>query len=140
MSKPLPPPRTSRISAKVRAAVELRVRKGLSVAAAAQEVGLSKNGLGKALKRPAVDQLVSEMQTRFVAEVDARRALLRARALQVAADMLDETKDERTKLKLIEMLMSDGKGPAVSVNVDARAAPSGYEFVPPGTRVQIIDG
>lgn len=131
------PKRTPRISPKVRTAIELRVQKGLSITAAAEEAGLSRFGLSKALKRPAVADLLAETQTRFLSEVNNKRAILRARALDIAADMLNsEETDDKVKLKLIEMLMADGKAPAVAVHVDASTnIGGGYEFVRPGARV-----
>jgi len=140
MSKPLQPSRIPRISSKVRAAIDHRVRKGSSIDAAAQAAGMSRNGFAKALKRPEVAALLAETQERFVAEVASQRAFLRARACEVAGEMLATTKDERVKLKLIEMLMSDGKGPMVAVSVDARTSSPGYEYVRPGARVVTIDG
>ena len=101
---------------------------------------MSRNGFAKALKRPEVAALLAETQERFVAEVASQRAFLRARACEVAGEMLATTKDERVKLKLIELLMSDGKGPTVAVNVDARTGSPGYEYVRPGARVVTIDG
>lgn len=134
------PARKPRISSKVRAAIELRVRKGLSIEAAANAAGLSRNGLSKALKRPEVDRLLAETQERFVTEVSSQRALLRAHACEVASEMLESTTDDRVRLKLIELLMSDGKAPAVSVNVDARTGSGGYEYLRPGQRLVEIGG
>lgn len=108
------------VAPKVRTAIELRVQKGLSIAAAAEEAGLSRFGLQKAMKRPPVADFLAETQTRFLSEVNNKRAMLRARALDIAADMLNSTDtDDKVKLRLIEMLMADGKAPAVAVHVDA---------------------
>lgn len=131
----------SRISPKIRAAIDLRVKKGLSLEAAAEQAGLSRYGFQKALKRPAVADLLAEVQNRFLAEVNGKRAILSARALDIAADMLNnEETDSKTKLRLIELLMADAKAPAVSVHVDASTNISGgYEFVPPNARVIEIE-
>lgn len=133
-NQPRPEPR---ISPKVRDAIEARVCKGLSIAAAAEEAGLSRTGFAKALQRPAVADLLSQTQARFVAEVNSKRALHRARALDVAMEMLNSDKtDDRVKVKLIEILSQDGKAPAFSVHVDASTNHhGGYEFVPPNARV-----
>lgn len=135
-------PKPPRISAKVRAAVDARIRKGLSITAAAEEVGMSRYGLSKAFKRPAVAELLSETQARFVSEMESKRAVLRARAFEIAAEMLNgEKTDDKVKLKLIELLMGDGKAPAVAVNIDASTnTGGGYEFVRPGARVVEIEG
>ncbi|RNF35319.1 hypothetical protein [Paracoccus methylarcula] len=98
---------------------------------------MSRYGLSKALKRPAVAELLADTQARFVTDVESKRAVLRARVFDVAAEMLnDEKTDDRVKLKLIELLMGDGKAPTVAVNIDASTnVGGGYEFVRPGTRI-----
>lgn len=136
----LPAPRP-RISPKVRAAIELRVHEGLSIQAAAETAGLSRNGFAKALKRPAVQDLLSDTQRKFVSAVDSRRALLRARAYEVAAKLLETTTNENTKVRLIEFLCGDGKAPQVAVHVDARQEPrpGGYEYVRPGQKIEVVE-
>lgn len=124
---PAPPPR---LSAKLRRAIDLRVRKCLSIADACHEAGLSTAGWFKAMKRRAVREHMDEVQHRFIAEADTTRAVLRVRALQVAADLLETAQSEAVKVRLVEFLLSEGKTPQVAVNVDARAiqAPVGYAY------------
>lgn len=89
-----------------------------------------------------VADLLSQTQTRFVAEVNSERALHRARALDVAMEIRNSDKTEdRIKVKLIEILSKGGKAPAVSVHVEASTTHhGGYEFVPPNARVVEIKG
>ncbi len=134
----LPAPKP-RISAKVRAAVEFRVREGKSIADAAKAAGLSKNGLVKALKRPAVQDLVQDLQRAFVAEVEASRAIYKVRALEVALDLMLNAKSEAVRARMVEFLAGDGKAPQVAVHVDARQVGGGYEYPPPGSRVVEIE-
>ncbi len=130
---PAPKPR---ISAKVRRALELRVREGLSIRAAAQGAGMSEQGFHKALKRPAVKDELQAMQARFVAEVEASRSLYKARAFEVALDLMMNAKSETVRARMAEFLATDGKpGTSVSVHVDASQTFRGYEYVPPGARV-----
>jgi hypothetical protein len=124
-----------RISAKVRAAIDLRVREGLSIAEAAKQASMSKNGFAKALKRPAVQEHMQEVQRAFVAEVEASRAVYRVRALEVALDLMHNAKSEAVRARMIEFLAGDGKAPQVAVHVDARQTAPGYEYPPPGSRV-----
>lgn len=87
--------------------------------------------------------LLIQTQARFVTEVNSKCALHRARALDVAMDMLNGDKtDDRVKVKLIEILSQDGKAPAVSGHVDASTTHhgGGYEFFRPGARVVEIKG
>jgi hypothetical protein len=134
----LPAPKP-RISAKVRAAVDARVRQGLSIAEAAKAASLSKNGFAKALKRPAVQDHLQEVQRAFVAEAEASRALLKVRALEVAADLMMNAKSEAVRARMVEFLAGDGKAPQVAVHVDARQTSPGYEYLPRGSRIVEIE-
>ena len=138
MTEPISIIRTPRrpISEKVRRAVSARVREGCSIAAAAEKAGLSRNGFAKALRRPEVQDHLREVQTAFVAEVEANRAFYKAQALEVAADLMRNARSENVRLRAAEFLAGDGKAPQVAVHVDARG---GYEYVPPGARVVDIE-
>ena len=132
---PTPAPR---ISAKVRDAVEFRVREGLSIAVAAEKAGLSRNGFAKALKRPAVQDLVRQVQEVFVIESEAARAVFKAQALEVALDLMLNAKSESVRARMVEFLAGDGKNPHVAVHVDARQT-GGYEYLPKGARLVEIE-
>ena len=97
---------------------------------------LSKNGLAKALKRPAVQDLIAAEQEKMVREVESLRAVARYRALEIARDLL-ESGSETAKLKVIDLLLREGKAATeVNVQVDARQPDrGGYEYVRPGQRV-----
>lgn len=112
--------RGSRLSQKLRTAIDLRVRKGKTIAEACREAGLSISGWHKAMARAEVRLHVNDIMTRFVAEAGVRRAALRLEAMEVAANLLQNAQSETTKVRLIELLLSDGKSAGVSVHVDAR--------------------
>ena len=116
----------------------LRVREGLSIEKAARGAGLSRNGFAKALKRPEVQDHLRGVQIAYVAEVEAGRAVYKARALEVALELMMNGKSENVRLKAAEFLAGDGKGPAVAVHVDARQSP-GYAYVKPGAKVVEIE-
>lgn len=127
---------TPRISTNVRTAVEARVRQGLSIAAAAESAGMSRNGFGKALKRPAVQDHLRQVQEAFVAETEASRAVYKARALEAALDLMQNAQSETVRARMIEFLAGDGKAPRVAIQVDARPQIGrGYEYVRPGQQV-----
>lgn len=130
--------RPPRISTKVRAAVDARVCQGLSIAAAAEAAGMSRNGFAKALKRPAVQEHLRQVQEAFVAETEASRAVYKARALEAALDLMQNAQSETVRARMIEFLAGDGKSPQIAVQVDARPHFGGaYEYVRPGQ--QIVD-
>ena len=134
-SLPAPAPR---ISQRVRDAVHYRVHEGLSLVAAAEKAGLSRNGFAKALKRPAVQDLLRQVQEAFVLETEASRSVYKARALEVALDLMMNAKSETVRARMVEFLAGDGKTPQVAVHVDARQS-GGYEYLPKGARLVEIE-
>lgn len=133
-------PRPTRLSAKLRRAIELRVREGRTVTDACSEAGMSPQGFHKAMKRQAVRDHVEAVQRRFVAEVEAQRSIYKARAFEVALDLMLNAKSESVRARMAEFLASEGKvGQQVNVHVDARTVGGGYEFVRPGARLVEIE-
>ena len=142
MIKPLTliPPSAPRISSRLRQAIELHVREGRSITEACAAAGVSRQGFHKAMKRHAVRDLLEDEQRRFVLESEARRTLYKARALEVALDLMLNAKSEAVRARMAEFLAADGKVSPVSVHIDARQG-SGYEYVPPGQKlVEIEEG
>lgn len=135
MTEPLSLVRPARkpISRKVRRAVAARVREGLSITAAASKAGLSRNGFAKALKRPEVQDYLRDVQAAYVAEVNTSRSFYKARAMEVAMDLMMNARSENVRLRAAEFLAGDGKAPQVAVHVDARGG--GYEYPLPGQRI-----
>lgn len=133
----LPPP-ASRLSAKLRAAIETRVTLGLSITEACAKAGLSPQGWHKAMKRPAVREHMERVQRRFVVDTDAKRALYRAQAFEVALDLMLHSKNEAIRARMAEFLASDAKVSPVAVHIDARApAQAGYTYHRPVTKQAI---
>ncbi len=129
------PPRSTRLSAKLRSAIEAHVTQGLSIAAACERAGMSRAGYHKAMQRPVVRDYLEAVQSRFVSDVKAKRALYQARALEVALDLMMNSKNEAIRARMVEFLASDAKVSPVAVHVDARqvqAAP-GYVYQRPGS-------
>jgi len=92
------------------------------------------------MKRQAVRDHVEAVQRRFVAEVEAQRSIYKARAFEVALDLMLNAKSESVRARMAEFLASEGKvGQQVNVHVDARTVGRGYEFVRPGARLVEIE-
>ncbi len=137
---PAPAPR---ISQKLRTAIELRVRKGMTIVAACEAANLSTSGWHKAMLRPAVRDFLAETQATYVAECSTLRATAEVRAIEVALDLMQNAKSETIRARMAEFLASGGKASSgVNVHVDARQGhPQGYEFIRPGQKVvEVIDG
>jgi len=127
------PPLPARLSAKLRAAIEAHVTQGLSIAAACEKAGMSRAGYHKAMQRPVVRDHMETVQSRFVGDVRAKRALYQARALEVALDLMLNSKSEAIRARMVEFLASDAKVSPVAVHVDARQETPflGYRLVRP---------
>jgi hypothetical protein len=129
----LAPKRPARMSQKVRAALEAMVTEGRNITQAAEAAGMSRNGLHKALKRPEVQDFLEDRRKRFIADMDGKRALYKAQALEVALDLMMNAKSESIRARMAEFLASDAKVSPVSVNIDARSVqPVGYQYRRPG--------
>jgi hypothetical protein len=122
------PARPSRLSPKLRRAIDLRVRKMLSIAEACQQAGLSTAGWYEAMQRPAVQGHLEAVRQKFIAESANLKAAARTMAYERAIELLTRTKNESIKLRLIEFLAGKGKGPQVAVHVNARSIGGGYEY------------
>ena len=86
--------RPARLSHKLREAIRLTVVEGLTIVAACERVGVSRQGFHKAMKRPDVRDHLHEVQRQFVLDADAKRAFLKARAFDVALDLMMNSKSE----------------------------------------------
>ena len=111
-----------------------------------KKVGLSRQGLAKALGRPAVRDLLEAEKARFIMEADRNRLWARARAIEVALDLMMNAKSEAVRARMCEFLAADAKVSPVSVHIDARQEPpaSGYIYQRPGNmtaaaEVEVID-
>ena len=131
-SLPAPP---TRLSAKLSRAIDLRVRKGVPIAEACKEAGLSSAGWYKAMKRAAVRDHMDEVQRRFIGEVDLQRAVARGRAIEVGLELMANAQSETVRARMVEFFLSEGKTPQVAVHVDARSMPPPVGYAYPSFRV-----
>ena len=133
------PSRPLRMRAALRRAIDLRVKKGMTIGAACEEAGMSPQGYHKAMKRPAVRDYLQTVQLEFVASVESDKAMHKARAMEVGMDLMLNSKSEAVRARMVEFFASDGKVSPVSVHIDARQN-HGYEYVRPGQKlVEIVD-
>lgn len=128
------PPRPLRIRAALRSAINLRVKQGLTIAAACKQSGMSPQGYHKAMKRPAVRDYLQTIQFEFVASVESDRAIYTARAMEVGMDLMLHSKSEAVRARMVEFFASDGKAPQVSVHFGTQQT-GGYEYVRPSRQV-----
>ncbi len=127
-------PRPLRMRAALRHAIDLRVKKGMTIAAACEEAGMSPQGFHKAMKRPAVRDYLLTVQMEFVASVEGEKAIYKARAFEVGMNLMLNSKSEAVRARMVEFFAGDGKVSPVSVHIDARQ-PGGYEYARPEQQV-----
>lgn len=128
------------ISRKVRAALSYRVRDLLPWDDCARAAGLSPAGLYKARLRKEVQQLLEEIKGEYVQEVEAMRAPYKARAFEVARELMEASKSDAVKARMVEFLAGESKGNSVNVAVQVNNAPAaqGYEYAHPSQEVVTI--
>lgn len=127
-----PPPK--RMRAALRHAIDLRVKQGMTIAAACEESGMSPQGFHKAMKRTDVRDYLLSVQLEFVSSVEGDKAMYKARALEVGMELMLNSKSETVRARMVEFFASDGKVSPVSVHIDARQT-RGYEYASPGQQV-----
>jgi len=140
--KALAKPPQRRVSAKVRRALEIRVHEGKAWREAAQAAGLSEAGIHKARRAAHVQQLLEEIKADYIQAVDDLKAPHKARAMEVARDLLDNSKSDAVKARMVEFLAGESKGQTINVGVSVGSGPpaQGYEYVHPSQEVVVIRG
>jgi hypothetical protein len=122
-------PQAVRHSPKLRLAIKLRVEQGIVITDACARAGISEAGWHKAMARPAVRDLYEQTQLQFVQTIDRRREGYKARAIEVAADIMERGLSEASRMKAVEFLAGEGRQPLVNVSINRHAEPaSGYSY------------
>lgn len=119
----------SRFSPALREAVRLRVRNGLTITEACRAAGISDAWWYKSWLKPAFRNLYAEEQTAYIQEVECLRAGYKARAFEVAAELMHNAKSEQVRMRAVEFLAGGPAQPSVVVQVN-NAAP-GYQYARP---------
>lgn len=126
-----------RLSPKIRRAFKLRVEEGLTIAEACQRAGASEAGWHKAMKRPQAQAEYEAIELAFIQTIERRRKTYRARAIEVAAELMERGQSEAVRMKAVEFFAGETRQPTVAVQVNNHAG-SGYIYTRPDT--QSADG
>lgn len=94
------------------------------------------DGLQKAWARPAVRKLAADVAADYVRGVEERMPLLRARAIEAAARLMEGGRSDAVRMRAIEAVMggrtvSQPITPAATDPADASVG--GYLYTKPGT-------
>lgn len=126
-----------RISAKTREAIKYLATLGCTQEEAAKLTGMNRSALTRALSKPHTREALHQAQAQQIKAIAAKKPLYKALAWERAHYIAQNSKDERTSLKAVELLTREpGAAPSLSVTVNAGG---GYEFAPPGARVVDIE-
>lgn len=87
----------SRITPRVRAAIEAMVWQGLQRKAAAEHAGLAEHSLYQALRRPPVRSL-------YLSELEVLRTSERARNIHTLAEVRDQTSNQMARVQAVKAL------------------------------------
>jgi hypothetical protein len=116
--------RPARMSKKFREVLSRPEIEGMSVTDACAKVGYSRAAFYKARKNPAVLELIRDQRQELVESIDAKKAFLKGKALEVALDLMLNSKNEAIRARMVQFLAADAKVSPVSVHVDARRYPT----------------
>lgn len=128
-----------RISTAMRKAVQLYVIKGNTIAEACAAAGLAEATWHKNMKRPHVVQLLENTKAEYIQQVETLKARHKARAYEVAVELLEGANSEAVKARMVEFL-AGGSKPSTSVTINNSINSSGYEYAPKGARIVEIEG
>lgn len=126
----------ARVSAKTREAIGYLVTLGCTQEKAAELAGMNRAALSRALAKPHTKAALHDAQMQRIKDITSKKGLYKALAWEQAHKLAQESKDERVRLKAVELLTAEGQRNGVQVNVQTNVhAAGGYEFVPPNARV-----
>jgi hypothetical protein len=137
-------PAKGRIAPKLRAAIKLRVEEGLTITDACARAGISEAGWHKAMKRPIVQVEYEQVEIAFCATIERRRKQYRARAIEVAAELMERGTSEAVRMRAVEFFAGETRQPAVAVQIN-NGPGGGYVYRRPDHQSavdggQVIDG
>lgn len=83
---------------------------------------------------------LEEIKGEYVQEVEAMRAPYKARAFEVALDLMNASKSDAVKARMVEFLAGERQGNNVNVAVQVNNQPAaqGYEYADPRQEVVTI--
>ncbi|MGL6209114.1 MAG: hypothetical protein ACRC14_04705 [Paracoccaceae bacterium] len=89
------------------------------------------------MKRPAVIQAYEAAELAFIQTIELRRKGYKARAIEVAADIMERGTSEAARMKAVEFLSGEGRQALVNIQLPGNSAPaSGYVYERPNPAPQ----
>lgn len=101
---------------------------------------MSEAGIHKARLKQHVQDLQTELEIQYIQQVEAQKAPIKARAIEIGQQLMRSAKSEAVRARMVEFFAGERSQPLVNVAVQVNnRAPDGYEFVRPGQRVEVVD-
>lgn len=134
-----PPSTKRRISAGIRKALTLRLEKAVTWAEAAEQSGMAQSSIYKAMTQDHVKEWYEEEKAKYCQRINEMEMAHKARALEVARELLDTSKSDTVRARMVEFFRGERAQNAVNVQINnSLPAPQGYEFIQPGAEVVTI--
>jgi hypothetical protein len=144
-------PAQLRIGKPMRLAFKLRVEEGLTIKEACARAGVSEAGWHKAMTKPAARDLYERIELQFIQTIERRRATYKARAIEVAADLMERGQSEAVRMRAVEFFAGESKQALVNITLPGTEPPAtGYRYTRPdrgasdsqsgADDAQVIDG
>ncbi|WP_162685474.1 hypothetical protein [Roseovarius amoyensis] len=106
---------------------------------ACRRAGIKYSAWHKAMAKPHVQALLEKMKTEYIQQVETMAERHKARALEIAADLLENAESEAVKARMVEFFRREAS-PAASITINNTVNSGGYEYARPGQRVVEIEG
>lgn len=123
-----------RISNKLMQVFELVATKGETQMRAAEIVGLHYTTVSRALARPGVRYILDQKKLDAAQGLSDIRDIVRNRAFQVGLELLNNTKNEAIRAKMVELFTREASG-APTVIVNNSMGSGAYEYASPKQRI-----
>tara|TARA_R110000868_G_scaffold237132_9_gene491617 strand:- start:27811 stop:28194 length:384 start_codon:yes stop_codon:yes gene_type:complete len=115
------------------------VEEGKTWKECAERAGLSEAGIHKARLKQSVVDLLEQMKGQYVQRIESMEQVHKARALEVARELLEQSENKQVRARMVEFLRREPAGPAVAVQINNHGG-GGYEYVRPGATLVEITG
>ena len=86
------------------------------------------------MKRQAARELYERTELAFISTIDRRRAQFKARAIEVAGELMERGQSEQVRMRAVEFFAGEARN-SQQINVAVNVDRGGYEFVKPGQRI-----
>lgn len=133
------PAQPVRIGRKLGIALDAIAIQGKSVKDAALIANMNASALSRALSRPGIREILEQRKAQYCLDADQLKGVAKALAMRVGMELLQTSKSDAVKARLVEFFAGEARQAAVNVQIN-NAAPVGYAYRRPDSPSDAIDG